>query len=91
MRMEGVVVPTTSDSAGHWRKRAEEVRSLAENANDAETKQEMLQVAHAYDEIAESAGLRNEIYEALGKSLELGPPSFSARNPTSPVRTAGST
>lgn len=88
MRMEGLIVPTTSDSAGHWQKRAEDIRTLAGNANDTETKQEMLQVAQAFEEIAEGAGLRKEIYEALGKSLDLGPPSFSARNLASPVRTA---
>ena len=35
-----------------WRHRAEEARKMAEDFSDQSSKQTMLQIAHAYDEMA---------------------------------------
>ena len=42
----------------HWRKRAQEVRSLADQLNDPEAKLTMKQIAEAYDLLAKRAAQR---------------------------------
>ena len=42
----------------HWRNRAEEARTLANQMNDEVSKQMMLRIAADYDKLAERAALR---------------------------------
>jgi len=42
----------------HWRKRAEEARTLANQMNDETSKQTMLKIAADYDRLAERAEAR---------------------------------
>jgi hypothetical protein len=42
-------------TATHWRMRAEEMRTLAEEANDSTVRAMMLRIAAGYDRLAESA------------------------------------
>ena len=42
----------------HWRNRAEEARTLAEQMNDEMSKQTMLRIAADYERLAERAELR---------------------------------
>ena len=42
-------------SAQHWRARAAEARSVAEQMNDAHAKRVMLEIAASYDELAKRA------------------------------------
>ena len=42
----------------HWRKRAQEARSIAAELNDPEAKATMQQIAEAYDLLAERAAQR---------------------------------
>jgi hypothetical protein len=46
------------DDAEHWRKRAEEARSLAEQMKDTHTKSLMLGIAESYEKIAKWAAER---------------------------------
>jgi hypothetical protein len=39
----------------HWRDRAEEARSHADDMNDPEAKRQMLEIARGYDRLAERA------------------------------------
>ena len=43
----------------HWRARAEEMRRLAENINDAATKEMMLRIARDYEKLAARAEERS--------------------------------
>jgi len=40
---------------GHWYERAKEMRALAENAGDEESKQAMLRIAKDYDKLGKRA------------------------------------
>ena len=44
--------------AAHWRDRAEEARSLAEQMTDPESRERMLRIAADYDKLAERAAER---------------------------------
>ena len=46
------------DDPEHWRRRAEEARTVAEQLSDPESKGTMLRIASDYDRLAEHAGLR---------------------------------
>jgi hypothetical protein len=45
-------VPSVVDDPAHWRKRAEEARTLAESMADEASKQIMLGIANDYDQMA---------------------------------------
>jgi hypothetical protein len=46
--------------AEHWRKRAEESRTLADRMTDLESRRVMLEIAKSYDELAARAAVRNK-------------------------------
>jgi hypothetical protein len=46
------------DDPSHWRQRAQEARAEADKMSDAELKQTMLEIAAAYDGLAEMAERR---------------------------------
>jgi ribosomal protein S17E len=46
------------DDPEHWRNRAEEARSVAEQLSDPESKRTMLRIAGDYDRLAEHAQRR---------------------------------
>jgi hypothetical protein len=46
------------DDPEHWRSRAEEARSVAEQLSDPESKRTMLRIASDYERLAEHAELR---------------------------------
>jgi hypothetical protein len=52
-------------NAAHWRKRAEEARTIADNFRDPETKAMMHRISLAYDEMAERAEAREKKLRAL--------------------------
>jgi hypothetical protein len=49
---------TLLDDPEHWRGRAEEARSIAEQLTDPESKRTMLRIAGDYERLAEPADLR---------------------------------
>ena len=51
----GVAMPRVIDNPGHWRARAEESRSLAEQMKDADARRIMLGIADSYELLAERA------------------------------------
>ncbi len=52
-----MVTPVILD-ASRWRKRAEEMRALAQDVRDPDIKAQMLRVAEDYDHLAERAAER---------------------------------
>ena len=46
--------------ANHWRKRAEEARTLADRMTDLESRRVMFEIAKSYDELAARAEIRNK-------------------------------
>jgi hypothetical protein len=46
------------NSEKYWRERAEELRRLAERLRDPWAKEQMLQIAHTYDQLAQRAAER---------------------------------
>jgi hypothetical protein len=46
------------DDPEHWRSRAEEARTMAEQLSDPESKRTMLRIADDYERLAEHAKLR---------------------------------
>jgi hypothetical protein len=46
------------DAADHWRARAEEARTLADQMTTRQSKDAMRQIAHGYENMAERAELR---------------------------------
>jgi hypothetical protein len=42
-------VPSFADDPAHWRKRAKEARTLADQMNDAQSKQTMMRIAEDYE------------------------------------------
>jgi hypothetical protein len=50
--------PSLLNDPAHWRKRAEETRSIADKIDDPTAKQTMLQVAEHYERIAVIAQTR---------------------------------
>jgi hypothetical protein len=63
--MHGTMIPvnelSTSSSGEHWRKCADEARSLAYDMKDEISKQMMLQIADDYEHLAKRAGLRAKL------------------------------
>jgi hypothetical protein len=45
--------------ASHWRERAEEARTLAEQMEDADARRTMLDIANSYDNLAARAEARH--------------------------------
>jgi len=64
-RMRGPMIPvnelSTSGSGEHWRKRADEARSLAYDMKDEVSEQVMLQIADDYDHLAKRAERRAKL------------------------------
>jgi pyruvate-formate lyase len=44
--------------AGHWSKRAEEMRALAEETEDAQMRRKLLEIAEGYDLLVQRAAAR---------------------------------
>ena len=44
--------PTLKDDAKHWRQRAQESRSIADQLDDPVAKKTMLEIAEAYEQLA---------------------------------------
>jgi hypothetical protein len=57
--------PSFINDPEHWRRRAKEVRALAEQMTDADARSAMLRIAHDYDQLAERAAAR-----AAGRSAK---------------------
>jgi hypothetical protein len=57
--LEGAFVPTSiANDPEHWRKRAEDMRTLANEIKDPLSKQTMLKIAEDYDRLAKRAEAR---------------------------------
>lgn len=52
--------PTLKDDAGHWRQRAQESRSIADQLDDPVAKKTMLEIAEAYEQLAVLAERRSQ-------------------------------
>jgi hypothetical protein len=50
---------STLQNAEYWRERAEEARAQAEQMSSAEDKRELLEIARAYEQLAELAADQN--------------------------------
>jgi len=48
-------VPSFADDPAHWRKRVKEARTLADQMNDAQSKQTMMRIAEDYERLARRA------------------------------------
>ncbi len=48
-------MPSFADDPAHWRKRAKEARTLADQMNDAQSKQTMMRIAEDYERLARRA------------------------------------
>ena len=63
--MRGPMIPvnelSTSGSGEHWRKRADEARSLAHDMKDEISKQMMLQMTDDYEHLAKRAKRRAKL------------------------------
>jgi len=59
---------TILDDAPHWRERAEEVRSVADQMNDPAARRAMEEIARAYDKLADRAECRNIAPHAEGST-----------------------
>jgi hypothetical protein len=53
------------NDSGHWRQRAEEARTIAEQMNDPQSKEAMLRISRDYERLAERAEQRAK---GLGRS-----------------------
>jgi hypothetical protein len=51
--------PTLLNDPAHWRRRAQETRTMADQLNDPAAKQKLLEVAQHYEEIAAIAEKRS--------------------------------
>jgi hypothetical protein len=57
--MQATNVPLADDPA-HWKKRADEIRQLAETLSDANAREAFLKLAADYDKLAQRAGQRGQ-------------------------------
>jgi hypothetical protein len=64
-------------TATHWRMRAEEMRTLAEEAIDSTVRAMMLRIAVDYDRLAESADDRAAHDSIMFQTVEVKPESLS--------------
>ena len=64
-------------TAPHWRMRAEEMRTLAEEAIDSTVRAMMLRIAVDYDRLAESADDRAAHDSIMFQTAEVKPESLS--------------
>jgi hypothetical protein len=53
-------MPSFLDNPEHWRSRAEEARSIADQMKDPEVRRAMLEIAAMYDGLAERAERRGK-------------------------------
>jgi hypothetical protein len=58
-------VPIADDPA-HWKKRADEIRQLAETLSDAKAREAFLKLAADYDKLAQRAGNRSQAPKSSG-------------------------
>jgi hypothetical protein len=51
----GFLVPSAVNDPGHWRRRAKEMRALADDMKDEKSKQRMFRIADDYERLAKRA------------------------------------